>query len=182
MGEQAEGISVGCLGNRVYARVAGRGTFQNSQPLRQFAMEKIDQGQEEFIIDLGLCQAMDSTFLGMLVGIGLRLRQTGPTASVRIVNMNARNLNLLQTLGLDGLFRINGDTPAPLADADYYQLPGTDTAQLKQPFDKSETADLMIESHDNLVRANPRNTPRFKELARFLREVNRSPTPPTASR
>jgi anti-sigma B factor antagonist len=181
MGEQAEGISVGCRSNRVHARLVGRGTFQNSQPLRQFAMEKIDQGQEEFIIDLGACQAMDSTFLGMLAGIGLRLRQRGPTASIHIVNMNARNLNLLQTLGLDGLFLINGDAPASLADADYYQLPGTDITQLKQPLDRGETADLMIESHDNLVRVNPRNTPRFKELARFLREANRSSIPPAAS-
>ncbi len=181
MGEQSEGISVGGVCNRVHARVVGRGTFQNSQPLRQFAMEKIDQGREEFVIDLGLCQAMDSTFLGMLVGIGLRLRQRGPTASIRIVNMSARNLNVLQTLGLDGLFLINGDAPAPLANADYYPLPGTDLAQLKHPLDRAETADLMIESHDNLVRVNPRNTPRFKELVRFLREANRSSTPPAAS-
>ena len=96
--------------------------------------------------------------------------------------MNARNMNLLQTLGLDGLFLINGDAPAPPADADYYQLPGTDIAQRKQPLDKGETADLMIEAHDNLVRVNPRNTPRFKELARFLREANRSSTPRVASR
>ena len=53
MAELPKGISVGCLNNRVYARVVGRGTFQNSQPLRQFALEKIDQGQDEFVIDLG---------------------------------------------------------------------------------------------------------------------------------
>ena len=29
----------------------------------------------------------------------------------------------------------------------------------------------MIEAHDNLARIDQRNTPRFKELARFLRET-----------
>jgi anti-sigma B factor antagonist len=171
MGELSKGISVGCMNNRVYARVVGRGTFQNSQLLRQFAQEKINQGQEEFVIDLGPCQGMDSTFLGVLAGIGLRLRQNGPTASIHIININPRNMDLLQTLGLDRLFLINADAPAPPADADYHPLPGTDITQLKQPLDKDETADLMIEAHSNLVRVNPRNTPKFKELTRFLREA-----------
>jgi anti-anti-sigma regulatory factor len=171
MGELPKGISVGCVNNRVYARVVGRGTFQNSQPLRQFALEKIDQGQEEFVIDLGPCQGMDSTFLGMLAGIGLRLRQNGPTASIHIVNINARNMDLLQTLGLDRLFLINADPPASPSDAEYHQLTDTDITQLQRPLNKDETADLIIEAHDNLVRIDQRNTPRFKELARFLRET-----------
>jgi len=171
MGELPKGISVGCVNNRVYARVVGRGTFQNSQPLRQFAQEKIDHGQEEFVIDLGPCQGMDSTFLGMLAGIGLRLRQNGPTASIHIVNLNAHNLDLLRTLGLDRLFLINANAPASPSEAEYHQLPDTDITQLKHPLDKDETADLMIEAHDNLVRIDPRNTPKFKELAGFLRKA-----------
>ena len=43
-------------GESVHVRVTGRGTFQNSQPLRLFALKKIDQGLEQFIIDLGTCQ------------------------------------------------------------------------------------------------------------------------------
>ena len=171
MGELPKGISVGCANNRVHARVVGRGTFQNSQPLRQFAEEKIDQGQEEFVVDLGACQGMDSTFLGMLAGIGLRLRQNGTTASVHIVNINAHNMDLLQTLGLDRLFLINADAPASLSEAEYHLLPDTDITQLERPLDKGETTDLVIEAHDNLARVDPRNTPKFKELARFLREA-----------
>ena len=172
MGELPKGISVGCVNNRVYARVVGCGTFQNSQPLHQFAQEKIDQGQEEFVIDLGPCQGMDSTFLGMLAGIGLRLRQNGPTASIHIVNINAHNLDLLRTLGLDRLFLINNtDVPTASSDSEYHQLPDTDITQPRHPLDKDETADLMVEAHDNLVRIDPRNTPKFKELAGFLREA-----------
>src|SRR5258706_5949202 len=126
MGELPKGISVSCVNNRVYARVVGRGTFQNSQPLHQFAMEKIDRGQKEFVIDLGPCQGMDSTFLGMLAGIGLRLRQIGPTASIHIVNINAHNLDLLRTLWLDRLFLINSHAFASSSEAEYHQLPDND--------------------------------------------------------
>ncbi len=182
MGDLSQGIFVGCLSHRVYARVVGRGTFQNSQPLHQFALQRIDQGQDECVIDLGDCQGMDSTFLGVLAVIALRVRQGGTRAAVHIVNINPRNLEMLQTLGLDRLFLIDGDAPAPLADTDYQLLPNTDIAQLKQPLEKDRIADLMIEAHDTLVRIDPRNTPRFKELARLLREANRSSVPSVRSR
>ncbi len=167
--EPSKGICVGCAENRVYVRVVGRGTFQNSQPLRLFALQKIDGGQREFIIDLGQCQGMDSTFLGMLAGIGLRLRQNGELATVHIVNISARNLELLETLGLDRLFTVNSGTCPSLAETDYHKLPETDLSQLAHPLDKEETADVMLEAHDNLVRADERNAPKFRELTRFLR-------------
>lgn len=182
MGDLSQGIFVRCSGNRVHVRVVGRGTFQNSQPLHRFALERIDQGQDEFIIDLGSCQGLDSTFLGVLAVIGLRLRESGPAAAIHIVNINRRDKEMLLTLGLDRLFLIDGDAPTSPADTDYDLLPDTDITQLDQPLDKARTAEVMIEAHDHLVSADPRNTPRFKELARILREVNRSSTPPVKSR
>jgi len=172
VGESSKGIFVGCASdNRVYIRIVGRGTFQNSQPLRRFALEKIEQGQQEFIADLGQCQGMDSTFLGVLAGIGLRLRQNGSAATVHIVHIGPRNMELLQTLGLDRLFSTNSETSPPLAEPDYHQLPDTDLTRLTHPLAKDETTDLMIEAHDNLIRADERNAPRFRELARYLREA-----------
>ncbi len=182
MGELSSGIFVGCLEKRVYARVVGRGTFQNSQPLRRFALGKIDQGHEEFVFNLGLCQGMDSTFLGVLVGIGLHLKQKGPSASIRIVNINQRNLDMLRTLGLDRLFRIDGDASASTVDADYQLFPDTDITQLKRRVDKDGAAVVMMEAHENLARVDQRNTPKFKELARILRETNRPSTPPVRVR
>lgn len=176
VGDSSKGISVGCANKRVYVRVVGRGTFQNSQPLRQFALEKVDQGQEKFVVDLGQCQGMDSTFLGVLAGIGLRLQQNGHTAPVHVINIGSRNMESLQTLGLDRLFTVNSSEPPPLAEADYHKLPDTDLVQLAHPPGKGETTDLMIEAHNNLVRADERNASRFKELTRFLREaVERRP-------
>jgi anti-anti-sigma regulatory factor len=182
MSESAKGISVACLNNRVYARVTGRGTFQNSQPFRRFAMEKIDEGHEEFIIDLGSCEGTDSTFLGVLAIIGLRLRQSKSKTFVRIIHINQHTVDVLKTLGLDRLFVINGDAPLLPVGADYQQLPDTDITQHNQALDRDGAANLITEAHDSLIRADPRNSPRFKELARLLREANRSLRPPATSR
>jgi anti-sigma B factor antagonist len=171
----SKGISVGCTGSKVYVRVVGRGTFQNGQPLRGFALEMIDQGYKEFVVDLSQCQGMDSTFLGVLAGIGLRLRQNGNHGKVHILNVSASNMELLQTLGLDRLFSVDaclidwGKNPPP-AETDLRKLPDSDVDALGKPVNKNETSDLMLEAHDNLVRCDERNAPKFKDLTRFLRE------------
>ena len=175
MTESTKGISVGCAEETVFVRVVGRGTFQNGQPLRRYALEQIEHGSEEFFVDLTKCDGMDSTFLGVLAGIGLRLRQGGGEGKLHVVNISARNMELLQTLGLDRLFGI-GKSPGelrnghPPADTEFKKLPDSDVTTLSNPLSKSDTADVMLEAHDNLVRADQRNASRFRDLTKFLRE------------
>ncbi len=175
MTEAFKGISVSCTNGEVFVRVVGRGTFQNGQPLRRYALEMMGHGYHQFIIDLGQCQGMDSTFLGMLAGIGLRLQQDNRKGQVHVVEVGARNMELLQTLGLDRLFDVqatsNGRARQGVpADADFKKLPDTDIADLSKPLNKNDTADLMLEAHDNLIRADQRNVDRFQDLTKFLRE------------
>jgi anti-anti-sigma regulatory factor len=37
----------------------------------------IRRGHREFVVDLGDCELMDSTFMGTLAGVALRLREIG---------------------------------------------------------------------------------------------------------
>lgn len=174
MSESSKGIFVGCTDSEVYVRVAGRGTFQNSQPLRTFSIEMLERGFKVFVIDLGQCAGMDSTFLGVLAGIGLRLRQKNSGGRVHVIHVSPRNLELLQTLGLDRIFSFEapaaGPKSQPLVEGEYRQLPDTDVTDLKQPLGKNETTDLMLEAHTNLSRVDERNIPKFKDLTKFLRE------------
>lgn len=177
-------------GGGVFVRVAGRGTFQNGQPLRRYAQEMIDHGRGQFVIDLGECFGMDSTFLGVLAGIGLRLSQSGKPGCVHVINAGARNTELLQTLGLDRLFAINGGAGDravawPAGDVIFQKLPDSDAGEHTRPLNKHDTADLMLEAHDNLIRADQRNLTKFKDLTQFLREnvakraAAEPPKPPT---
>jgi anti-anti-sigma regulatory factor len=183
--EFGKGIAVGTKGAEVYVRVSGRGTFQNGQPLRRFAQEMIDHGRAQFVIDLAECAGMDSTFLGVLAGIGLRLNQNAGMGSVCIINAGARNTELLQTLGLDRLFDIKAADAGRLehgatGEVAYQQLPDTNIGGQTGPLSKHDTADLMLEAHDNLIRADQKNLTKFKDLTQFLREnvARRTPTEP----
>jgi anti-anti-sigma factor len=176
MSDSAKGISVACTADEVFVRVVGRGTFQNSQPLRRFVLEMIEKNYRRFTVDVGACPNMDSTFLGVLAGIGLRLRQDGkPDARIRIVRVSPRNVELLQTLGLDRLFTIcaaGEQTTEPFwpSGVAVERLADTDVEALSKPLDKNETTDLMLDAHDNLIRADQRNVPRFSSVTKFLRE------------
>ncbi len=168
MTETLKGISVGLADNEVYVRVVGRGTFQNGQPLRRYALDMMERGVERFVIDLGGCDGMDSTFLGVLAGIGLRLTQNGKRGQVRVANLSERNAELLQTLGLDRLFlMITGEAPAGI---NLQRLPDSDITHLNKALSKTDTADLMLEAHESLIRADQRNLSKFKDLTSFLRE------------
>jgi len=175
MSEAAKGISVNCAGHNVHVRVVGRGTFQNGQPLRRYAQDMLAQGCDEFFVDLNQCQGMDSTFLGVLAGIGLKLSQTDAKGRVHIVNVSARNMELLQTLGLDRLFDVNitgrDHTRHPFpSETDFLLLPHSETVDTTQRLSKHDTASFMLEAHDDLVRADPRNAPKFQDLTKFLRD------------
>jgi len=175
MSEPIKGISVGAGSEEVFVRVVGRGTFQNGQPLRRYALEMIERGHHGFVVDLDQCHGMDSTFLGVLAGIGLRLRQGGRHGKITVINASPRSLELLETLGLDRLFGIESNPDAiarhrPPADKDWQRLPDSDVAQLVTPLNKDDTADLMLEAHESLIRADHRNEPKFKDLTKFLRD------------
>jgi anti-anti-sigma factor len=175
MKEVPKGISAGCGDGEIHIRVVGRGTFQNSQPLRRFAEEMIESGCRQFIIDLSQCQGMDSTFLGMLAGIALRLKHDALGGAIHIIHASDSQRELMHTLGLDRLFRVETDDQfaaahAPNPNEVFEQIPHTDLNNLARPASRDEVADLMLEAHNDLIRADASNRDRFSEVIRCLRD------------
>src|SRR6185436_8607943 len=112
-------ILVGTANRTVWVRVEGKGSFLNSTGLKEFAKEMINRGFREFAVDLKNCPVMDSTFMGTLAGVALRLRELGQ-GSLRVTNLNERNGDLLSNLGLDQLFTL---TMSESIDAEPAQQP-----------------------------------------------------------
>jgi anti-anti-sigma regulatory factor len=160
-----------------FIKVVGRGSFQNSGCFKAFYQQLVKEGVGRFVVDLDACTYLDSTFLGTLLGLGLKLKENG-AGLLHILNANPRNLELLKNLGLDRLINIegpgatgtgvrgNGTTP-PL-------LNGVKEENLKEmpcaiPT-RAEAAPTILEAHENLMEFDPRNVPKFKDVVEFLRE------------
>jgi anti-sigma B factor antagonist len=152
-------ILVSCADRIVRIRVEGNGSSTNSTALRDFAKEMIRRGAREFIVDLCNCPAMDSTFMGTLAGISLRLRERGD-GSLSVVNPNKRNAESLHSLGLDQLFNVRVSTTKECEQAL--------TIPLKE--DRAARAQTILEAHEALIKTAPENLPKFKDVIQYLEE------------
>jgi anti-sigma B factor antagonist len=116
-------------------------------------------------VDLHRCSVMDSTFMGTLAGIALRLREFG-NGRLLVRNANERNSDLLKNLGLNNLFEIEAAVPAGRAENHV----GASPLESKHPTDRSDQAACMIEAHEALVDADPENLARFKDVLEYLKQ------------
>ena len=158
-------IQVGVRGPTVWVKVEGRGSFLNSGNLKEFAREMLDRGYREFVIDLADCAMMDSTFMGTMASIALRLKELGH-GHLHIVHCGNRSQQLLSGLGLDQIFDIHSDgAHAPECDA--LEQATRDQAPHSR---KREEAETMLEAHEALCEAAPENIFRFKDVLDFLRQ------------
>lgn len=159
-------IQVGVNGPSVWVRVAGRGSFLNSGSLKEFAREMVNRGFRDFVFDLQDCVMMDSTFMGTMAGMALRLKELGQ-GQLQVIHCGERSRELLAGLGLDQIFaiRANGATaPECEALAKASDVPPEGSANAKR-----EQAGTMLEAHEALCQAAPENLTRFKDVLEYLK-------------
>ena len=160
-------IQVGVNGSVVWVRVAGRGSFLNSGSLKEFAREMVNRGYREFVFDLEECVMMDSTFMGTMAGMALRLKELGE-GSLHVIHCGVRSRELLSGLGLDQIFDIQVDgAEAPQCEALTQSI--GDPAE-KSTAAKREQVGTMIEAHEALCEAAPQNLTRFKDVLEYLKQ------------
>lgn len=147
-------------------KIVGRANFSSSLDFKTLISELRQKGYNYFVLDLSECLLMDSTFLGVLAGFGLRFGQAQPGQSagaIELLNANARIIELLENLGVLHLFKLcegKLDTPAGTQEID-----STPT----QP-SKEEVTRACLEAHQILMQLNPQNAARFKDVTAFLAE------------
>ena len=152
-------ILVGSIDRTVWVKVDGRGTFQNSPGVKEFVKQMIQRGHRDFVVDLGGCELMDSTFMGTLAGVALRLREIGQ-GGLKAVNVNPRNASLLENLGLDQLFAVETG-PAAVAPDTLRQTGVPETGDAK---------DTVLAAHEALIQADAQNAVKFKDVVDYLRQ------------
>jgi anti-sigma B factor antagonist len=157
-------ILVGIASRTVWVRVEGKGSFLNSTGLKEFAKEMVNRGFREFAVDLCKCPVMDSTFMGTLAGIALRLRELGQ-GQLRVTNLNDRNRDLLGNLGLDQLFIMETGENGTKAPEQVTQQPLATGAP-----DKVTQAQTMLEAHEACIQADESNAAKFKDVLDYLKQ------------
>ena len=136
-------------------KVVGAANFSLGVGFKVVAAQCCEQGNRALLLDLSGCPNMDSTFLGVLMGMAERLDR------IELLNPCERVVDLLENLGVLSLVSVShGVNPFD------GQLEDTES------FDagKRELAEVSLEAHRTLMGINSENVPRFKDVTRFLEE------------
>lgn len=162
-------MSVAVVGPTAFVKIPGRANFTTSVEFKTLVTELRGKGVSHFVLDLGECVTMDSTFLGVLAGFVMRdsagVETSVPAERLQLdlLNPNPRITDLLDNLGVIQLFQIleqanpctallepvNNNRPAP---------------------SKEEISRNCLEAHQALMDINPENIPKFKDVTKFLAE------------
>lgn len=149
----------------VLVKVNGKASFLNSGPIKDLFNVLVEQGRERYVIDFQNCSGMDSTFLGILAGLGIQLRRRGSKGSVVLCRLGTRNLELIQNLGLHRLLTVDEGGELPV---------GEDTSALQvlpkgAPLSELENARMVLKAHENLVEMDAANQAKFQDVISFLK-------------
>lgn len=153
-------------GHSACIKIIGRANFTSSIDFKTLVTELMQQGFTCFVLDLAECILMDSTFLGVLAGFGLKVsaKNGAPGGSIQLLNPNERIAELLENLGVAHLFKtVHGtaDLPGELLA----QPAANGTAPTRE-----EVTRNCLEAHKTLIEIAPDNAIKFKEVAQFLAE------------
>lgn len=150
--------------NPVAVRIAGRASFQNVVPLKEFLKSSYAAGKRDFVFDFSQCSGMDSTVLGVLAGCALELRRLNPKGSLVLSRLNERNLELVKNLGLHRIATVDAGSSSAAAGL------GPTTALNAKQLTELENARLCLEAHENLVAADSDNKEKFQDVIAYLKD------------
>jgi anti-anti-sigma regulatory factor len=152
-------------------RIIGRANFTSSIDFKTLIDQFRQQGCNYFVLDLAECALMDSTFLGVLAGYGLKLSAGNGDRGrhgIELLNPNARITELLDTLGVLHLFKLTrGSVALPEQTESRPHTPASPT--------QAEVTRTCLEAHLTLMDISPANAARFKDVAQFLAEGLKKP-------
>lgn len=156
----------------IYCRIVGVGNMNNCAPFRTYSIDMQGHGYRHFVLDFSACTSLDSTFLGILVG--LAVGEGGARPDVVVINANSNVVRTLREVGIDRLLKIcRGRLEFPEIPLERLE-PGP---KASRPLDRAR---MILEAHEALCEVEPSNQARFGSFIDHLkRELSAQDDPST---
>ncbi len=149
--------------SHVWIRPQGRGTFLESPVIKAFVEASMEEGVSDFVIDLEACPGMDSTFMGMLAGLGIGFRKN-KKGQISIIGTTGKTRASLKELGLHHLMSIE---PSEGPWIGRMEEARADLVRLDKKTGGDKEAHV-LKSHEDLCLADDANLDRFKTVLEML--------------
>jgi anti-sigma B factor antagonist len=159
-------ILVSVEGKCACIKIIGKANCNFSPDFKMLFDELWKKGCTHFVLDLGECLFMDSTFLGILAWSGLKANTPQPDKiehTLELYNPSDSISELIENLGVMHLFKVTKGQVAP---------PETgETREIIPPPPTSEACKrASLQAHKLLIQINPANAAKFKDVVAFLAE------------
>lgn len=145
-------------GGTAFLVVCGRASYLNCKSCGEFFDYVVRKNCAEVKIDFSQCQGMDSTFMGMIASLALKMRELNLEGGVCLYNLSERNQELVENLGLDALVKLGGALD--------FKLDNTQTLDA-QPASKWS----ILNAHKKLVEIDSGNASKFQDVIAFLQKA-----------
>ena len=144
---------------RIFIKATGHVTAVYCPELKSRCFARFDERPpvDAVFIDLSECDYMDSTFLGLIVGIAKRLKKDS-SRKIALVGASPTCIGLLKTIGVLGLVEIVPtvrDFPSSLE---------------RMGRGATATAQFLLDTHEELSSLSDENRAKFSALSSILRE------------
>ena len=152
-----------------FLRVLQKASYLNCGPLRKFFDDRLQEGQLNFVIDFQDCSSVDSTFLGILVGVAVKIKRSVEPGVLTLVNLRDRNLETVKNLGIHKICEISS-------------LKVSDSDQLENLLSKENNAEVcsktIYDAHKTLMHLNQKNLKMFSDIVNYLEHDQDEPASP----
>ncbi|QDU60208.1 hypothetical protein Pan216_10460 [Planctomycetes bacterium Pan216] len=137
-------------------RVEGAGTLHESPMVEDFAQSVAEEGSSMgLVLDLSCCDYLDSTFLGVMVGLHKAAgRDVG--CHFAIANPSRQCRGLLESLHLDAILRVVDESPRLLGEWESLDTGGVEFKEISRH---------VFECHQHLANVPGPQQQRFAKIA-----------------
>ena len=153
-------------GDAAVMRIEGRGTYATATALQQFGTIARKKGVRLLVLDGCSCEAMDSTFIGTIVGLASGYKRVG--GRVLVVRISTRLQKTFVTLGIERAVHICEVSDLPTGIIDDVHFAEARPSEFTP--DSVELHRMVIEAHETLSEISDKNRSAFKDVLAFLRE------------
>ena len=131
--------------------------------MKQWAEQSINNGISTIVVDLETCTGMDSTFMGTMAGIAMKLAKLND-ASLQVTSASDKTRRSLEDLGLSMLIDIDPEEPIWKAQEESIRS-SLKPCQTSSSIDKTQH---VLDAHKQLCEADDSNDEKFSTVLDVL--------------
>ena len=160
--EKEDKFLAGEFEGNIFIKLIGNSTMRNSKTLEEYLNKILTGEKKDIILDFEECNYMDSTMLGLIAKIALKIKKIW-LQEIIAINLDNSILMSIKSTGIDKLLNLIEKNVINKKDSEELE-----ELENKDFDSKEEKTQHILESHKTLVNLNEENKLIFQNVVNLL--------------